>query len=95
MVIEADRSNRMTWMEEVVVAVRVLRPFVLEVTFADGARGEVDLASELWGEMFEPLRDPAVFALVSVDSELGTIVWPNGADFSPEFLRESLLAHAQ
>jgi hypothetical protein len=30
--------------------------------------------------MFEPLRDVAYFAQVVVDEELGTVVWPNGAD---------------
>lgn len=72
-------------MEEV-VSVRVLRPFVLDLTFSDGTRHEVDLEPELWGEVFEPLRDPEFFARVAVDTELGTIVWPNGADFAPEFL---------
>lgn len=38
--------------------------------------------------MFEPLLDPAYFARVAVDSELGTIVWPNEADFAPETLYE-------
>ena len=54
--------------------------------FSDGLVGEMDLLPELYGEVFEPLRDPAFFAQVRVDPELGTIVWPNGADFSPEYL---------
>ena len=73
-------------MEYDVVSVKVVGPFVLEVTFEDGAMRVVDLEPELWGAMFEPLRDPAYFAKVAVDSESGTITWPNGADFSPEFL---------
>lgn len=71
---------------EIVTKVRVTGPYTLEVTFADGTCREVDVEAELWGEMFEPLRDPAFFAQVSVDHELGTVVWPNGADFAPEFL---------
>jgi hypothetical protein len=46
----------------------------------------VDIEPLLYGEMFEPLRDFARFAEVTVDPELGTVVWPNGADLSPEFL---------
>jgi hypothetical protein len=69
-----------------VVEARVVRPYVLDVTFNDGVRREVDLEAELWGEVFEPLRDPAFFARATVDPVLGTVVWPNGADFSPEFL---------
>lgn len=71
---------------ETVVAVRVLHPYLLEVTFADGERRRVDFEPFLGGEVFHPLRDPAFFARVAVDAELGTIVWPNGADLAPEFL---------
>lgn len=54
--------------------------------FADGTEGEADLAGELWGEMFEPLRDPLEFRRLRVDPELQTLVWPNGADLAPEHL---------
>ena len=60
------------------------------LTFADGVEGEVDLKDELWGEMFEPLKDTLRFAGFALNRELGTIVWPNGADFAPEFLYEKL-----
>ena len=53
--------------------------------FDDALEGEVDLGEELNGEVFEPLRDPEFFAKFSVDE---TLVWPNGADFAPEFLHE-------
>jgi hypothetical protein len=50
----------------------------------DGAEGEVDLGPELTFQgVFEPLRDPAYFARVSFNRELGTIGWPNGADWDP------------
>jgi hypothetical protein len=53
--------------------------------FDDGVTGEVDLADQMWGEVFEPLKDPAVFAAFRVD---GTLVWENGADLAPEFLHD-------
>ena len=71
---------------ERVVAVHVPRAFILDVTCADGTRRETDMEPELWGEVYEPLRDPAFFARATVDPELGTVVWPNGADVAPEFL---------
>jgi hypothetical protein len=58
--------------------------------FSDGAEGEVDLSSELHGPIFEPLRNIEVFRQFTVHPELRTLVWPNGADFAPEFLRSSL-----
>ena len=58
--------------------------------FSDGAAGEVDLSAEIHGEIFEPLRDAEYFQKFEVSRELGTVVWPNGADFAPEFLRASV-----
>ena len=58
--------------------------YALAVTFADGVRREVDLADEIGVGVFAALRDPALFAKVSVEG-VG-IGWPNGASLSPEFL---------
>ena len=58
--------------------------------FSDGAEGEVDLSAEIHGEVFEPLRDAEYFRKFELSRELGTVVWPNGADFAPEFLRASV-----
>ena len=68
------------------VRVKIIRPYVLEVEFADGLVRQIDVEDELYGEVFEPLNEPSFFARVTLDPVLGTIVWPNGADFSPEFL---------
>jgi hypothetical protein len=66
--------------------VEPLDGYVLRLGFSDGSRREVDLQPELWGPVFEPLRDLEVFRRVVVDDELGTIVWPNGADMDPDVL---------
>ena len=70
---------------EKAVSVRVLRPYVIEVTFADATVQTIDIEPQLWGEVFEPLKDPALFALASVDARMGVVEWPNGADLAPEF----------
>ena len=67
---------------------RHVRDYVLWLRFSDGLAGEVDLSGELDGPVFEPLRDPAIFRQIRLHPELHTIVWPNGADFAPEFLHE-------
>jgi hypothetical protein len=58
----------------------------LFVRFNNGVSGEIALEGELWGEMFEPLRDEALFLAARQDPLMGTVVWPNGADLAPEFL---------
>lgn len=58
--------------------------------FDDGAEGEVDLAGELTGPVFQPLRSLRIFRRFRLHPELRTLVWPNGADFAPEFLRSKL-----
>lgn len=69
-----------------VVAVRHIRDYVVWLRFEDGTEGEVDLRSSLRGPVFEPLGDIEYFKQVRVDPEIGTIVWPNGADIAPETL---------
>lgn len=72
-----------------IVKVEVQPDYRLEVEFADRVHGVVDLSQELWGPMFEPLRDPARFAQVGLD-ENGAICWPNGADLAPDAIYEDL-----
>ena len=60
----------------------------LRLSFEDESVRVVDLAPYLDGEVFEPLRDEAYFRTVRVDGDIDTIVWDNGADFSPDFLYE-------
>jgi hypothetical protein len=57
----------------------------IEVAFENGLAGTIDLSLELYGPMFEPLRDPELFNQVRID-EFGVICWPNGADLAPEFV---------
>ncbi len=69
-----------------IIEVRHLADYVLFLRFADGTAGQIDLAEELWGEVFEPLKDLERFREVGLHPELGALVWPNGADFAPEFI---------
>jgi hypothetical protein len=69
-----------------VVEVKPLQGYRLWLRFHDGKVGIIELINELWGPMFEPLKDPDLFLQVMVDPELETVIWPNGADLAPEFL---------
>ena len=64
--------------------------FILYLRFSDGTEGEVDLEQELDGEVFRPLKDPVYFKQFTVNPELHTVTWPNGADFAPEFLYDKV-----
>jgi Protein of unknown function (DUF2442) len=69
-----------------VTSVEVVGDRRLRLAFDDGVQGEVDFARRPCRGVFAPLADPAFFDQVALDSELGTIVWPNGADVAPETL---------
>ncbi|WP_198242967.1 DUF2442 domain-containing protein [methane-oxidizing endosymbiont of Gigantopelta aegis] len=69
-------------------SVKHISEYKLWLAFDDGTAGEVDLANALNGPVFEPLKDIELFSKVSLDPELETVVWPNGADFAPEFLKQ-------
>lgn len=68
----------------------VVRHGVLRLTFSDGLRGELDVLDRMRGPVFAQARAPDGFAQVTVDPEIGTIVWPGGADLAPETLYERL-----
>ena len=70
-----------------IIAAQPLENYRLRLRFEDGIEGVVDLGRSLsFRGVFEPLRDPAFFAQVRVDSGLGTVTWPNGADLDPDVL---------
>ena len=71
-----------------VVAVRHLVDYELEIRFSDGVVAVLDLKERVCGRggVFQPFGSPVFFAMVSVDPEAGTLVWPNGVDFCPDVL---------
>ena len=73
-----------------VVEATYCHDYVIHVRFSDGTEGDVDLRTELHGEVFEPLRDIRTFQRFSIHPDFHTLCWPNGADIAPEFLYESI-----
>jgi hypothetical protein len=71
-----------------VTKITYLGDYRLELEFDDGTAREVDLAPELYGDVFEPLKDLDLFKQVYLNTDTCTVEWPNGADFAPEFLHE-------
>jgi hypothetical protein len=72
---------RVTWFEQIA-------PYTLQVRFDDGVCRTIDFEPILEGELFGPLRDPAIFSQARLDVEIHTLVWPSGADFDPATLHD-------
>jgi hypothetical protein len=73
---------------------KALPGFCLWVRFSDDTEGDVDLEDFVASDprpIVAGLRDPAAFAAIRV--ELDTVVWANGFDLAPEFLRAKMRAH--
>lgn len=68
-------------------SVKVLDKFNVQLGFNDNTEKIINLEPLLRGPIFEPIRsNPEIFRLIQVDEELGTIIWPNGADIDPDVL---------
>ena len=76
------------------VSVLPLDDFRLSVRFDDGIQGVAELRDRLFGPVFEPLRDPALFREVFIDA-FGAIAWPSGADLAPDWLYERIRSSKQ
>jgi hypothetical protein len=71
-----------------IVNATVCDSYSLDLKFNDGTSKRVNVLPLLDGPIFEPLHDPRYFAQAALDRVVGTVVWPNGADFAPESLYE-------
>ena len=69
-----------------ITKVKVVGSHSLLLTFDNSVQKQVNLRQELYGPIFEPLRDPTYFAKAYVDPDSRTVAWPDGADFAPDFL---------
>jgi len=71
-----------------VVSLDIKAPYTLHVQFDDGTDQVINFHSILAGELFGPLLDVSLFNKVQIDSEVHTLVWPNGADLDPATLHD-------
>ena len=77
------------------IEARQIQGCILWLKFSDGVEGEIDLRDELDGPIFEPLKNVELFKQFTINPDLHTLVWPNGADFSPEFLHDNVRVTTQ
>lgn len=66
----------------------IIGPYILHITFDDSTEQTINFEPVLYGYYYAPLRDLTLFNQVRLDPEIGTLVWPNDADFDPATLHE-------
>jgi len=71
-----------------IVGVKYLGYYLLELTFNTGESGRVNFSSDLpkFRGVLSPLANMHFFAQVKVDSDSGTLVWPDEIDLDPDVL---------
>jgi hypothetical protein len=69
-----------------VIGFEITGPYTLRIAFDDGMVREINFEPVLEGPVYGMLRDEELFKQVRIDTEVHTLVWPNGADFDPETL---------
>ena len=66
----------------------LLGNYTIRIRFEDGTERTIDFEPVLFGEVFEPLKDPKLFRQVRLVDYAGCLEWPTGADFDPETLHD-------
>ena len=69
-----------------VVGFEIVGRHRLQVEFDDGLIQEIDFDPILKGPLFGPLKEVGLFNQVRLHEEMGTLVWPSGADLDPATL---------
>jgi hypothetical protein len=79
-----------------VASVTALPGFRLQVRFADGLQGLVDMDREVHAAdagVFAALADPQVFAAAHV--EFGVVTWPGEIDLAPDAMYAQIKANGR
>lgn len=77
-----------------IISAKYLEDYKIWLEFKDETKGIVDLSNELWGEVFEPLKDKILFQNFKISEISDTIEWFNGADLAPEFLYNKIKSYS-
>lgn len=71
-----------------VIDYKLLEGYTIWLKFDDETERVIDFEPILLGPLFGPLRNHELFRQVELDQELGTLVWPTGADIDPTVLHD-------
>ncbi len=73
-----------------VTKLKALPGHKLQVTFADGLSGIVDLSKDKVDGVLAPLADDTYFAQARLKD--GVVTWPNGAEIAPDAMYDEVRA---
>lgn len=71
-----------------IVEAKHIQDYQVWIKFDDGKSSKINLIDEIWGEVFEPLKDIDYFRNFKIEND--TLSWENEADLAPDFLYELL-----
>jgi hypothetical protein len=69
-----------------ITAVKTTNDYILEIVFSDGLQKKIDFRPFIKDGVSKQLLDLEMFKTAKID--YGTVVWRNGYDVCPVFLRE-------
>lgn len=79
-----------------IIEAKVVSNYILFIRFEEGVEGVIDISKIIPFEgIFDKFKDLRYFATVKVSKELGTVIWDNGADLSPDYLYSVLVSQKQ
>ena len=73
-----------------VTKLKVLPGYRLEVAFADGRSGVVDMSKDRFEGVLAPLADEVFFAQARIHE--GVVTWPNGVEIAPDAMYDEVLS---
>ncbi len=65
-----------------------MKDYTIRIEFDDETEQLINFEPILMGPLFSSLKEKSLFNQVQLNSDLGTLVWPNGADIDPTVLHD-------
>ena len=71
-----------------IITIKILAPYILELTFNDNTKKTINFKNILHGEMYSPLKDLNFFNQVKIDNEVKTFSGQMALILNPETLHD-------
>ncbi len=66
----------------------IVDDYTLQIEFNDHTKRVINFKPILSGPLFGPLRNLNLFNQVKLNRDIGTLIWPTGADIDPTVLHD-------